>query len=128
MENIESYSNEESKTSSSIVYYYLSSYFSFSLFHILLFLNQFNIMYGVFDSEDVSSPLGKDWFVCQTVSLLVMPFLKRNNPVLNSSNNFLKDKALFFQKKISDNGFQASKFYQNLRFSKLPFWKPFGFW
>ena len=31
-------------------------------------------MYGVFDSEDVSSPLGKDWFVCQTVSLLVMPF------------------------------------------------------
>ena len=74
MENIESYCNEESKTSSSIVYYYLSSYFSFGLFHILLFLNQFNIMYGVFDSEDVSSPLGKDWFVCQTVSLLVMPF------------------------------------------------------
>ena len=32
MENIESYFNEESKTSSSIVYYYLISYFSFSLF------------------------------------------------------------------------------------------------
>ena len=53
-------------------------------------------------------------------------FLKKNSYVLNSHNNFQKDKALFFKKmKILnqifclDNGFQASKLCSNFLFWKL---------
>ena len=79
---------------------------------------------------------GRKVLICVLNSIITCnAFLKRSSPVLNSHNNFQKDKlysskkSKFWTKFFLDTGSLASKLGQNLQFFKiLPFWKPYRFW